>query len=213
MRFFLIRHGEMAGDPFLEPQRPVSGCLSETGIGQAERVREYLSGRKIDAAYSSPFGRALQTAEIALDGKDTPIRILPGIREWMPDLKLKELPSTEYEAIVGRNTDLSPEEEWKTPLGEGCFDLYARIVPAFLSALKEEGIYPGNGGYLTESDAEDRSLAFFAHGGSLGVLLTFLMGMRPFPMSSFRFEPGGVCEVMFQKRRNVHYPVLPFHTP
>lgn len=213
MKIFLIRHGEMSGNPFIEPRRPVSGCLSERGIRQAERVRDYFRSRAIDTAYSSTFGRALQTAEIALDGKETPIRILPGIHEWMPDLTLKQLPSTEYEAIIKRNAELMPDEEWKTPLGEGCFDMYARIVPAFLAALKEQGIRPGCGGYLAEKGSEERSLAFFAHGGSLGVLLSFLMGMPPFPQSSFSFEQGGVCEVVFLRRKDVYYPVLPFHTP
>lgn len=213
MKIFLIRHGEITGDPFVEPPRPVTGCLSEKGIRQAKRIHAYLKEKCLDTAFSSPFGRALQTAEIALSGKDVPIRILPGIREWMPNPKLNDLPSTEYEEILARNKDLSPENQWKTPLGEGCFDLYARVIPTCLAALGEEGIYPGCGGYLAIPGAEERSLAFFAHGGSLGILLSFLMGMRPFPLNPFCFEQGGLCEVSFEERNSVYYPTLTFQLP
>lgn len=213
MKLFLIRHGETAGNPFSEPQRPVSGFLSEQGIRQAKRVHNYLADKEIRIAFSSPFGRALQTAEIALAGKDTPIRILSGLREWMPNPELSQLPSTEHERILARNRNLAPEEEWKTPLGEGCFDLYARVVPAFLAALRETGIRPGRGGYLATARASRCSAAFFAHGGSLGILLSFLMGMRPFPLNPFLFELGGICEVTFLERKHVYYPTLTFPSP
>ena len=38
MKLLLVRHGQMAGDPYLCPDRPVSGCLSPEGVAQARAL-------------------------------------------------------------------------------------------------------------------------------------------------------------------------------
>jgi broad specificity phosphatase PhoE len=73
MRLFLLaRHGQslfnvdkvVNGDPTLD-----SG-LSEQGIEEAERLAGQLAALPIDLVAVSPFPRALQTANIALAGRD-----------------------------------------------------------------------------------------------------------------------------------------------
>ena len=53
MRLILIRHGE----PDYEKD-----CLTEKGMEQAEGTARRLSGEGISAIYSSPMGRARDTA-------------------------------------------------------------------------------------------------------------------------------------------------------
>jgi broad specificity phosphatase PhoE len=209
MKLFFVRHGAMAGDPFVCPERPVSGCLSaETGIPQARAAAEALRDERIDLAFSSPYGRALQTAEIVLEGRDTPIRVLDFLREWQPNPDLRELPSTRFEEICARDRERYAEETWKTELGEGCFDMYARIVPPFLKELDAAGLHSRMGGYVPDAAAADLRLAVFAHGGSLNVLLSHILGIPPAPIGRIRFEETGAACVAFSERKGIFYPAL-----
>ncbi len=54
MRLLLVRHG----DPDYEKD-----CLTELGVKQAEKVAKRLMEEGIEEIYSSPLGRARQTAE------------------------------------------------------------------------------------------------------------------------------------------------------
>ncbi len=207
MRFYLIRHGEMAGDPFVRPSRPVSGSLSERGVTQAKRLRNTLAEARIDHVFTSSYGRAIQTAEIALAGRDIPFDILECLIEWQPNPKLKAV-STEHEKILRMNEERYAEETWKTELGEGTFDLYARVCPGFLKAIERLGLHPRMGGLIPDPGKEDLCLAVFAHGGSLGVLLSFLLELRPFPISRFSFQLTGMARVDFSERQGIFYPQL-----
>ncbi|WP_173112563.1 histidine phosphatase family protein [Paenibacillus qinlingensis] len=208
MRLTFIRHGQIAGDPFICPERPVHGCLSASGIQQAEATAVALEKEKYDYAFSSPYGRALQTAEIVLAGREMDIRILPFIYEWMPNRNLEEVPSTVFEEIQRQTGDAYAEETWKTELGEGYYDLCARIIPPFLKLMSEIGIHSRMGGYVPKEHAKELSIVVFAHGGSLGVLLNFLLGVRPFPIGSFSLEHTGVAVVDFVEQKGIYYPKL-----
>ena len=209
MRILLIRHARIAGDPYVRPTSPVRGCLSEdVGVPQARALREALAGERIDEALSSPYGRALQTAEIALEGHGVPIRVCDCLREWEPNPELKGSTSTVFEAICARDGQRYAEETWKTELGEGCYDLYARIIPPFLAALADAGFGSRHGGFVPREDARERVVAVFAHGGSLNVILAHLLHVPPFPVGCFAFEEAGVARIDFIERQGVYYPML-----
>ncbi len=60
---YLVRHGEYNNPHNILPERlPVE--LSEVGIKQAEKLREYFRNKNISKIYSSPVLRCKQTAEI-----------------------------------------------------------------------------------------------------------------------------------------------------
>ncbi|MBW7452756.1 histidine phosphatase family protein [Paenibacillus sepulcri] len=209
MKLTLIRHGEMCGDPFICPERPVQGCLTEeSGIPQAEAAAQALKDVHFDHAFSSPYGRALQTAEIIMTGRETDIEVLHFLHEWMPSPELASLPSTVYEQIQQQAEDVYAEESWKTDMGEGHFEMSARIIPPFLKELDRLGIHSRMGGFVPEEHARNLSIAVFAHGGSLGTLLNFLLGVRAFPISGFRFELTGVATIDFKERKGIYYPQL-----
>ena len=208
MKIILMRHGENAGDPFACPPPPVKGFLSETGVEQAEKLRETLANTEIGAAFSSPYGRALQTAEIVMAGRNVEIAIFDFLKEWDFNPLLKELPTAESDAIINSYQKTDIEETWKTELGEGTFDLYARICPPFLAELKKIGVHACGGGFRIEPQAEDLNLAVFAHGGSLGILLSFILETRPFPLSRFAFQLAGPAIIDFVKHKETSYPQL-----
>jgi broad specificity phosphatase PhoE len=204
MQLILIRHGEMAGEPFVQPTRPVSGCLSESGIAQVETARDRLSGWSCDHVFSSPYGRALQTAEILFTQRGVPTEVLPFLHEWLPNPD-GEAPGATAIPVEER---LYAEETWKTEAGEGCFEMYSRIGPPFLKALATQGIHRRHGGYVPDSGAEERRIAVVAHGGSLNVLLSFLLGVSPTPVGLFTFDLTGTAQIQFQRFRDVYYPRL-----
>lgn len=209
MRLTLVRHGEIAGDPFICPERPVQGCLSEDiGVLQAQATADTLKDEHFDIAYSSPYGRALQTAEIVMAGREIDIRIMPFIHEWLPREQYRRLPDDEWARLMREQEDLFAEDTWQTEVGEGVFEMYARIIPPFLKELANIGIHSRYGGFVPDEKAKDLSIAIFAHGGSLGVLLSFLLGVRPFPISAFSFNHTGIANINFVNKKGVYYPQL-----
>lgn len=212
MRLTLIRHGEMQGDPWCRPGRPVSGCLSERGVGQAGATGRALAARRWHAVFASPFGRALQTAEIVC-GATAPITILDCLEEWHPNPQLRQAPSTVWEEMMRRDADRPVEMMWQTDAGEGTYAFFARVVPGVLQALDGLGCHPRHGGYVIDPGLADAEVAIVAHGGSLGVLLTHLLGMRPFPNCAFSFQLAGVAELAFSQRAGVWQPQLVLPAP
>jgi len=75
MRVFLVRHGEsganVEGVINDDPARPVS--LTARGQMQARVAAGLLAGVHLDAAYSSAFPRARQTADCLLAGRALPV--------------------------------------------------------------------------------------------------------------------------------------------
>ena len=61
---YLIRHGETGGNSEGRFQGIVNNPLNESGIGQAQNLGEYFSQKTIDAIYTSPLTRSVQTASI-----------------------------------------------------------------------------------------------------------------------------------------------------
>ena len=213
MKLLLIRHGRMKGDPFCEPASPVDGCLHPEGIAQAEALGRALADIPIDFAFSSPYGRAVETAERALAGRGLAVVRVPGLQEWTPSPAYRNATSTEASAMAVRDAVRFAEETWKTELGEGAFDLYARVVPALLGALATVGWRMQQGGWVCDSGAEGKTVAIFAHGGSLNTALSFLLGIRPFPVGSFSFPYCGIATLRFTERRGIYYPALELPAP
>ena len=74
-RLYVVRHGETE----LSAQRAYSGrrevSLTQTGHEQARQVAERLRGAGVDAIYSSPLGRAADTARAIADATGATLRI------------------------------------------------------------------------------------------------------------------------------------------
>lgn len=71
LNVYLLRHGQTAWNA--DGNRYCGRTdvpLTETGIRQAEFVRDQLAGLKLDALYSSPLQRAYHTAQIAGGGRE-----------------------------------------------------------------------------------------------------------------------------------------------
>ena len=72
MRLIMVRHGE----PDYEKD-----CLTETGRQQAKAAAERLMREGISAVYSSPMGRAMETATFTAKRLNLPVQVLPYMHE------------------------------------------------------------------------------------------------------------------------------------
>ncbi|MCX8156295.1 MAG: phosphohistidine phosphatase SixA [Verrucomicrobiae bacterium] len=113
MKLYLLRHAEAAeGTP--DAGRP----LTQKGIAQSRAIGQFLAGRgiKLDAAFTSPLVRAVETAEYVLEELQ---RGKKGLKLHKTDHLLNECSTREFEAwlkelsrfdkvlMVGHNPSLS----------------------------------------------------------------------------------------------------------
>src|SRR3712207_734028 len=121
----LIRHGQSTANATGVWQGQMEFPLSETGRWQARCVGRALAGEQFDGLYSSPLGRALETAQIIAREAGFPGDVVPveGLMERRGGLlegtthaereapnpgfakKLRGLPEEEGWRLVGAETD------------------------------------------------------------------------------------------------------------
>lgn len=70
-KLYLIRHGEVNNPEGVEYMRLPGFYLSERGIKQIQKVRDYFRDKNISKIYASPLERTRQSAKIISDGEIT----------------------------------------------------------------------------------------------------------------------------------------------
>ena len=120
----LARHGETAWNVAEIFRGKIDIELNETGMKQAELLAEYLSSIKIDAIYSSPLKRALQTAEAIAGHNKLKVNIAPGLT----DFNFGKWQSLSHQEVKDKYKELYAEwfsrpERVKMPDGESLDDV------------------------------------------------------------------------------------------
>ncbi len=81
MRLIVIRHGETEWNLHKMTQGMSNTPLTETGIWQAGRLASRLQRMRVQAVYTSPLQRAVETAQIIAKGGGFPCHIDDALRE------------------------------------------------------------------------------------------------------------------------------------
>ncbi len=132
MKLLLTRHGQTDWNVEGKIQGETDTELNETGIKQAEDIREKLFNQKIDIIISSPLKRAKKTAEIVARGRDIPIIIDESISErYFGEFEGKTREEFDFNEIW--NYKLNKQYEDVESTGE----LFAR-VQGFLEKIKQQ---------------------------------------------------------------------------
>ena len=135
MRLFLAcRHGQslfnvdqvVNGDPALDRG------LSEQGIEEAERLAGQLAGLPLDLVAVSPFPRALQTANIALAGREVPHLV----DQELGDVRIGDLEGASLDAY--RQAPAHSNRKERFPGGESLDEAALRYVRAFERLLARD---------------------------------------------------------------------------
>jgi alpha-ribazole phosphatase/probable phosphoglycerate mutase len=81
-RLYFLRHGQTTWNADGNRYAGATDVpLTETGIAQARKGAELIRDLNFDAVYCSGLSRALETAKLALDGRDIPIVRDPRLNE------------------------------------------------------------------------------------------------------------------------------------
>ena len=141
MRIYITRHGETQWNKKGLMQGWKNSDLTEKGIENAKRLGESLKDINFDVIYTSPLGRANETAKCINGNKDTKIVLVEslkemgfGIWEGMENSKLKELYSEQYNNFWERPHLYKPHEN-----GESFEELLLRVKTAWNEILKAGG--------------------------------------------------------------------------
>ena len=197
MRLIFVRHGEpdYAHD-----------CLTETGVKQAVSTAERLKDEKISSVFSSPMGRAVETASYTAKMHGLEIQKLDFMHEinWGdPDPETPEedrLPHRGHPWALGyRLLSEHPEyvgsEDWRQHhyfKDNICMQYYELISGEFDAFLSRFGLVRKGGLYECVQECDD-TIALFAHGGSGGIMFSHVLSL-PFPFVVTAL-PYGVCSI------------------
>jgi broad specificity phosphatase PhoE len=129
IEIILARHGQTAWNVAEVFRGQIDIELDATGLKQAELLAEYLSHRKLEAAYSSPLRRAAQTAEAIARHHGLTVEISPELN----DIDFGEWQGLSREEVSTRYSELYPAwmstpQRVRMPSGESLDDVRQRAV-------------------------------------------------------------------------------------
>ncbi|SFB71261.1 histidine phosphatase family protein [Butyrivibrio sp. YAB3001] len=197
MRLIFIRHGEpdYAND-----------CLTENGKKQAESTAVRLKDEDITAIYSSPMGRAKETASYTAKNHDIQVENLDFMHEINWGDKNKSADSANklpYEGhpwtlayrVLTDADECAENINWaEHPFFKDntCMDFYEKISTGLDDLLQRYGLVRKNKLYECIEENAD-TIALFAHGGSGAIMFSHILNL-PFPFV-LTTMPYGVCSV------------------
>ena len=180
MRILFVRHGEpdYARD-----------CLTEAGQIQAKKAAERLRGEGIEELWSSPMGRARETAQAAADVLGLPVRTLDFMEEvrWGStdgaELFASGHPWAVADEMARRGVELNRpdwrESPWfRTNLVVACVDRIEQGIDDWLAGYGYSRV--GDGYRRAAEEKRHRTVALFSHGGSSCAAMGHILGL-PFP--------------------------------
>lgn len=176
MRIIFVRHGE----PDYEHD-----CLTETGRRQAEAAAERLAGEGIGAIYSSPNGRARETAEAVARRLGLPVTQLDYMHEisWGgAGLPENGHPWTLSDWLIDREGYDFYGNNWREHpyfAGNAALRYFDWITGEIDQWLLARGYRHEQGRFLCQG-GKDETVALFSHGGSGACVLAHLLSL-PFP--------------------------------
>jgi broad specificity phosphatase PhoE len=161
-KLILARHGETMWNVEKVFRGRADVSLDELGIRQAELLGKYLSNWRLEAIYSSPVKRALDTANIIARYQNVAVRIAEGLT----DFDFGEWQSLPEQEVMRLYPDLL--NEWhsnphkvRMPGGESLEDAKKRAVEVVNDVLsKHQG-----------------SVALVSHRVVIKVLICYLLGL------------------------------------
>jgi len=135
MRVFLVvRHGQSLFnvDKVVNGEPALDRGLSQQGIEEAERLAGQLGALQLDLVAVSPFPRALQTANIALDGREVPHLV----DDDLGDIRIGELEGHSLDDYRAAPAHSNRKERF--PGGESLDEAALRYADAFERLLARD---------------------------------------------------------------------------
>ena len=208
MRIVFVRHGEpdYAHD-----------CLTERGRIQAQAAAERLREEGIEEIYSSPLGRATETAAFTAEALGLPVRMLDYMRElhW-GSMDGTPMPADGHpwdlaDMLAAESRDLTDPAWREHPYFRNNkvtaeADHVARKTDEWLRTLG----YERNGAYYRclRPDGRQATVALFSHGGSSAAAMGHILNL-PFPYACALFHIEFTGLTIIRLDRNPGRQALP----
>jgi probable phosphoglycerate mutase len=174
--FYLVRHGACDGLGETLWGRAPRVVLNEEGKAQAQRVAERFGRVKLDAVYSSPLERALETAEAIARAANLEVKQNAAFNEVdFGDWSGKSFAELERDERWRRfNTQRSVT---KVPGGESFLDMQARVV-AELDRLSAQH--------------REKTVVIVSHADVIKAAVGYVSGTPIDLLQRFEISPGSV---------------------
>jgi len=164
-QFIIIRHGETLWNREKRFQGSADIPLSDKGRAQARRVASMLEDKPLDAIYSSPLRRALDTANAVALSHGLEVRVVDDLQE----INVGEWSGKTWTEIRATWPDL--EKRWSAdpyssdapPGGEHYRDFQSRCI----RALDE----------IAAAHTDSDQVAVVCHGGVIRAVMNELLGL------------------------------------
>jgi broad specificity phosphatase PhoE len=168
--------------------------LTPLGRQQAERVAQALAEEPVDALCTSTMRRAIETAE--------PIAARLGLEaraeSWICELGLPSLegsPMQEVAAFFARSRARDLQEWWRESIAGGeSFRHFHERVTAGIEALLVDSfgarLHLDGAHRLWHPPEQFQRIVVVAHGGSIAVAVSHLLGLEPVPWAHERMRLG-----------------------
>lgn len=201
MKLLLIRHG----DPDYEHD-----SLTEKGWREAEYLSELLCKKNIQYFYTSPYGRAQDTASATLKKLGRTAQVLPWLKEFdvfidrPDDLTQKRIPWDWLPEDWTRDAQFYDSLHWSDNdrmIAGGVGAEYRKVTEYFDELMAKHG-YRREGRYYRVEKPNHDTIALFCHFGVSAVLLSYIWGISPMIVwHGFCAQPSSVTTLVTEERR------------
>jgi broad specificity phosphatase PhoE len=188
VEIILIRHGETEWniEKMFRGRKDVG--LSETGVQQVRLLGKFLSSIELDAIYSSPLKRALETAEAISDNQREEVKLID--RPCLIDMSFgvwegKSLEEVEEKYSELYETWLGAPHKLRVPEGESLEEVRSRALKVVDTVI---GKFKGK-------------VALVSHRVVIKVLTCALLGLSNSHFWNMRIDLGGITSFQHEGGR------------
>ncbi len=181
-----------------------NNTITEFGRQEAAALAAYLHDKPLDKIYTSPLGRAIETALPTCRDKGLEYTVLPWTAESMDYMRPCDMPgncSYTFTLTEGVRdfTDLTSESR------NGSDDMLVQNSDAFLASLG----YERCGARYKVLRNNEETVAVFCHGGFGAAWISHML-LRPSQLSwlDIRLQTTGITTFVFGNGSEYVYPVL-----
>ena len=200
MKLLIVRHAD--------PDYTIDS-LTTTGWKEAELLSERLKKLDIKDFYTSPLGRAKDTASLTLNKMNCEATTLPWLREFhcsiaRPDQPVPKIPWDWLPADWTKVPEYFDKDAWCTTdiMKNGEVDKEYHWVTSELDKLLASHGYVRENHYYRAEKANNDTIVFFCHFGLECVLLSHLLNVSPMILwHGMCAAPSSVTTLVTEERR------------
>lgn len=200
MKLIIVRHAD--------PDYSIDS-LTPTGWKEAELLSHRLSKLDVKAFYTSPLGRAKDTASLTLKKMNREAEIMPWLREFdcsiaRPDQPVPKIPWDWLPADWTNVPEHFDRDKWYTTdiMRGGNAEAEYKWVTSELDKLLAKHGYVRENNYYRVEQANNDTIVLFCHFGLECVLLSHLMNVSPMILwHGMCAAPSSVSTIITEERR------------